>query len=665
MFAASKSGGGAVPTDPDFEYVTLLLPGNGTNGAQNNTFIDSSTNNYTVTRVGNPTQGTLSPYGSNWSNYFDGTGDYLNIPASSQFTVGTGDFTIECWFKADDNTQNTGVFQYSATAGGFSSSASNQIDVQLYLGNIYYGNNAGFSGLVETGYKVNFWYHIALVRSGTTLKIYLNGVEKASVTDSTNYTGQDVVIGGFYTTAYLLKGFVSNFRFVKGTAVYTSAFTPSTTPLTAITNTSLLTCQSNRFIDNSTNNFTVTRNGNAAVQKFSPFAPATEYSAATYGGSGYFDGNGDYLDIANATDLTPSGDFTIEFWAYPLVGTSVYEWYSKGYGIQIYTNGSYWGIALSSNNNSTYDILNAPTVNAFALNAWQHVALTRTGNTYTFFVNGVVQATSTSTSAPSTGTAVVRLGDWSGGAGFAITGYMAGVRYINGTSQYGTTAFTPPTSPPTAVTNTKLLVNFTNAGIVDNSMMHDIETIGGAQISTAQSKFGGGSIYFDGNGDYLKITPLPQASITPDLQVTSGDWTVEAWVRFEAQTICTLFSRIANSGSGDWSVFYNEGLDIWRVVGTGGTVDQTNTWAPTLNTWYHIAVCRSGSSFYFFVDGVKQGNTVTSTATFSTTATGMAIGAFADGTNPYQGYIDDLRITNGVARYTANFTPPSAPFPTN
>ena len=97
MIAAAFSG---VTPDPYFEYTTLLLPGNGTNGAQNNTFLDGSTNNFTITRNGNTTQGTFSPFSqTGWGNYFDGTNDYLTTPSNTAFTLGTGDFTIECWFN--------------------------------------------------------------------------------------------------------------------------------------------------------------------------------------------------------------------------------------------------------------------------------------------------------------------------------------------------------------------------------------------------------------------------------------------------------------------------------------------------------------------------------------------------------------------------------------
>jgi len=92
--------------DPYFEYVSMLLPGNGTNGAQNNTFLDSSTNNFTITRNGNTTQGTFSPYGSNWSYFSAANGNYLTVPQNTAFAFGTGDFTIEAWvFKIEASRQ--------------------------------------------------------------------------------------------------------------------------------------------------------------------------------------------------------------------------------------------------------------------------------------------------------------------------------------------------------------------------------------------------------------------------------------------------------------------------------------------------------------------------------------------------------------------------------
>uniref|UniRef100_UPI0037BE58A4 hypothetical protein n=1 Tax=Flavobacterium sp. TaxID=239 RepID=UPI0037BE58A4 len=97
---------GAV-SDPNFENVSLLLQGDGTNGAQNNTFLDSSTNNFTITRNGNTTQGTFSPYGDLWSNYFDGNGDILSLTANANLNISTGNFTIEGWINPDSVNNGT------------------------------------------------------------------------------------------------------------------------------------------------------------------------------------------------------------------------------------------------------------------------------------------------------------------------------------------------------------------------------------------------------------------------------------------------------------------------------------------------------------------------------------------------------------------------------
>ena len=119
---------------------------------------------------------------------------------------------------------------------------------------------------------------------------------------------------GTYNGAYIY-GYVSNLRLVVGNSVYSSNFTPSTTPLTAVANTKLLTCQSNRFLDNSTNAYVWSTVSSPSVKTFIPFEPTTAYSAATNGGGGYFDGSGDYLSMTTGTSLG-SGDFTMSCWVY-------------------------------------------------------------------------------------------------------------------------------------------------------------------------------------------------------------------------------------------------------------------------------------------------------------------------------------------------------------
>jgi len=176
------------------------------------------------------------------------------------------------------------------------------------------------------GMSVGAWYHVAVVRGGgsnQTVSIYVNGTRVAtasSVTATANAATTGIAISAaepLGATNGNFNGYISNHRVVKGTAVYDptqSTLTVPTTPLTAVTNTSLLTCQANRFFDASTNALTITVNGTPSVQRFNPFGTSTAYSTSVIGGSGFFDGSGDYL--SSSCGSVGTGDFTIEGWFY-------------------------------------------------------------------------------------------------------------------------------------------------------------------------------------------------------------------------------------------------------------------------------------------------------------------------------------------------------------
>ena len=137
---------------------------------------------------------------------------------------------------------------------------------------------------------VGAWFHVALTRSGSSLRCFVNGTQIGTTQTMsgtvTRSTANPLTVGGGPYAATSTNGYLSNVRIVNGTAVYTSNFTVPTTPLTAITNTSLLTCQANRFLDASSNAFAITRSGDVSVQPFSPFNPTTAYSTSAVGGSG-------------------------------------------------------------------------------------------------------------------------------------------------------------------------------------------------------------------------------------------------------------------------------------------------------------------------------------------------------------------------------------------
>lgn len=657
----------AAAVDPYFKYVTLLLHGNGTNGAQNNTFLDSSTNNFTITRNGNTTQGTFAPYGSNWGNYFNGTNAYLSVSSAGTSLTLTGNFTIEMWMYRASNTLPSFLNYQQFICSG------NNVDSfkQGTVGDGWYFVGGGTPYFFSTNpniVPVGQWTHVAWVRSGSTITMYVNGSSVGSITySSTIDYGTTLNIGAGGSEYYY--GYMSNVRIVKGTALYTAAFTPPTSPLTAITNTSLLTCQSNRFIDNSSNAFTITRNGDVSVQRFSPFSPTAAYSTSVIGGSGYFDGSGDYL---KPTVATPSeigtGDFSISFWVYATAADPSFQIIAD----TAYNGGGFssgWVFQINSATGFSFYIGGASGANALTAtgvnlrNSWNYIEVSRSGTTAYLFVNGALVTSATRSNNGSSGLTAAIGSQQSGGSTVNspyFAGYIADFRIVK--SVGNTAAYTAPSAPLTAITNTSLLTNFTNAGIIDNAMMNDLETVGNAQISTAQSKFGGGSMYFDGSGDALTAPP------SINLAMGSGDFTIEMWVNGanSGSTVGGAYPRIFQLGAAQTSSTiecYNAAGTFYVEVGLSNFV--TFTASTLLNsTWNHFAVSRAGSSLKVFVNGTQVGSTLTSTANLTSPTTNTSfIGASTASSGNFNGYIDDLRITKGYARYTANFTPPTAALP--
>jgi hypothetical protein len=670
----------AVAVDEFFNRVTLLLPGNGTNGAQNNTFLDSSTNNFTITRNGNTTQGTFSPFSqTGWSVFFNNT-DFTNIYAASSadFNFGSGDFTIECFFNSS-NAMSTATFYRLFDTG--------QLSCFFFSGNIYLRNAAAneLVTVVAHGLSVGVWYHLAFVRSSTTYSIYRNGSLLTSGTGGTvTSASAPFVIGTNTSYNQSLSGYVSDFRVTTGQALYTTTFTPATTALTTTSqsatasNVKLLTCQSNRFVDNSTQSTkTILLGDNGSnlgtrfVQAFSPFAPTAAYSAATVGGSGYFDGTGDYLSTPdNAAFDLGTGDFTFECWLYKPNNNDVSMICSAANGLDFaYVSGS----LRMGRYPVAWDVTELYTI---PQNAWTHIAFVKaSGRTYLFANGTLLNAGGTANTNSYDVTTTLFIGVAGDTTSRILTGYMAGVRLIKGQA-LATASFTPPTSPVTtsavgwtgaasSITGTvSLLLNYTNAGITDATAKNVLETAGNAQISTTQSKFGGGSMYFDGNGDFLIPNYPSVTSSAPIHAFGTGDFTIEAWV----------YSTVAMSGSiiflFDFRPASVNGAYPSLYFDNTGTIYYTNTGAQitgsvlSANTWTHIAVCRSGTSTRLFINGTQSGSTYTDSTNYISYAQRPVIAGsgFNLGTGMFTGYIDDFRISR-VARYTSNFTAPTSSFP--
>ena len=653
-------------TDPLFDYTTLLLQADdAANGAQNNTFLDSSSNNFAITRNGNTTQGSFTPFSQSpgwWSNFISNDGSAaLSVPYNIGFAPGSGDFTVEAWvsFTTVGGSPQMIVGNINASTGDgdwslFWRGDQNRFEFAASSSGVVAGLQRSFNTTVPV---VGQWYHVAGVKNGSTLSCYVNGIKGTDATLSTVSNGSLILyIGQGSPGTGRLYGYVSNARIVKGTAVYSgSSFNVPTAPLTAITNTQLLTCQSNRFIDASANNFTISiPAGTPSVQAFSPFAPQFQWTPSVIGGSGYFDGTGDNLAVpTNSANSVGSGSFYFEAWVYltnPSVAQMIIADPSNTGGLFIGLNIDGGGrFAVGRTAVGVDNFVNLTWVG----NQWYHLAVNRNGTSLQFFVNGT-QVGSTGTNSNNYPSVGYRIGAEQAGGTAALTGYISGLRLIR--SSVNTGNFTPPTAPPTAITNTALLLNFTNAGIVDGTMKNNLETVGNASVSTAVVKYGSGSMAFDGTGDYL-VTPS-----SPVNTLGSGDFTIEFWAypsNTSAGYRALVSSENYNGTTGGWSTYQNgTAIEVWLT--SGQVINATSVLTAT--TWQHIALSRASGTVRLFVNG-------TSVASASSSAEWTGQRIFIGDNNVsgtdyfFNGYLDDIRITRGIARYTQNFIPPSVALP--
>jgi hypothetical protein len=639
-----------------FYNQSIVLTTSSIDNGNNNVFVDSSTNNFTVTRNGNTTQGTFSPFSpAGWGGYFDGTSDALVFASNDAFKLETGNFTVEMWIypTAFTGSNNGTLFNIGSYSNGLFIRVTSTV-IQVYI-----LNNERLSISRGTIITTDAWHHVALVRSGSTCTLYVNGSSIGTFTDSGSISPTDATIRiavSAHNGTETHVGYISNLRLVKGTALYTANFTPSTLPLTAVSGTSLLTLQDNRFIDRSTNNFDVTVVGDPRITPFSPFLPPVSYNTSTHGGSAYFDGTGDWLTVGSNVNLAlGASNWTVELWVYPTSVTVsqniIIDWRSTNDGLPVLymVNNQVLWRADSATKITSSTILTA--------NTWYHIAVVRVSTTTTMYINGLSVGSYTDTT--NYQNSDLKIGKaWDSNQ---WNGYMSNLRIVKGTALY-TTNFTLPTAPVTAVANTSLLLNFTNSNIFDETGKVVAETVGNAKASTSVVKYGS-SMAFDGNGDSLYIPN------DPNINFGSGDFTLECWVYFNAvNTYMTIISKGWNS-SAEYASYLiwmeNTGSLRFNSSSNGGAWDIANErviGTMTTGSWRHIAVTRSGTTFRAFVDGViNNAFTFTSSAALANLAVqNLYIGDRQTGSTSLNGYISDLRITKGVARYTANFTPPTA-----
>ena len=603
-----------------------------------------------------PTQGTFSPFSqTGWGGAFNTSTTYLTVTDTANLRFGSSNFTIEAWVyrNASGATQTIASKGASTPTGWvFQISSADKL--------VFTDTSTSITG--TTSIAANTWTYVAVVRAGTGANqttLYVNGTSDGTGTSATNFSQtSNMLIGADRSTTNFANGYISNLRLSNTNRTISS--TP-TTALTADANTIFLSLNLNRFqYTDSTAAYTnISVTGTPSVVPFSPFNPTSAWSDSTVGGSGYFDGTGDYLSTPSSSAFSfGTGDFTIEYWVYVNSGTNngIFQLSDTAGGLKpsqanslamnIFTNNA---VSIYANGTS----YQAPN-NTLPYNSWTHFAIVRSSNVTKLYANGSLVTSIGSSGSITDNTNYTGLYVAVGGyysTAYLMTGYVSNFRVVKGTAVY-TSNFTPPTAPLTAITNTSLLLNFTNAGIYDATAKNVLETVGNAQVSTAQSKWSPTSMYFDGTGDYLLIPD------NPSQRIGTGNFTVECWVYRNASGTYGLIGK--GTGTTGWLLSLNSSN---QVVFTYGSSTITSTGTISATTWTHIAVVRSGTGANLtkiYISGTNDGTGTVSTDFNQTNA--MYVAADRTGGSNANAYVQDTRVTL-YARYTANFTSPTAAFP--
>lgn len=695
------------------KYTTALITSVGANNKVNSSdFTDQASTPIAWTNPSSrATQTTFSPYRQGgYSVYCDGNDAVkFNETTANEFTFGTGDFTIEFWVWLDYDGSSSNIFGNTAelTLCGNNGTPSNLYDGELWFSVTNYSNhttgaeynfqigvtgwvnNIRTSGVAAT--KVREWIHLAVTCkdvSGTrTINIWENGVSVASGTATVsipNSGNQLSFMARPDTYGQYTKGYMHDVRVTKGEALYTSTFTPPTEQMTAGSNTKLLALRKPFIADELTSPLVgEIAAGDPSMEPFTPYDYSSYSASLNVGSLVAPSATLASLEISNSSSAAlelGSSDFAIEFWLYrtgasPSAWGMVYVGGDYGHAITtttsdipqfVYTDsyGSGWQNWLSST-----DV--AP------LNMWTHILVTRDSNTLRIFRDGVLK-----NSASYTGSIKNTNNSKYLGGGYTQTqtlpSHLADFRIIKGSVPSGyqtssttvdTWVFTPPTEPLSNVTDTVTLMQFNEAAIIDKSQHAKTITLNGdVKSSTTQTKYLSSSIYVDGTGDYVELSDEEGFNMT-------GAYTIEYWFfsdGTQTNNYATIFGPKSSSwGAGAMGLRYSPSGFANKVaivrngnndVITGYAIVSTNTFAE--DTWHHVAVSRDASNNWrLFVNGTEEGTSITQSSTHDWAHNGGAmIGANVwDGAASYfKGYISDLRVTKGLARYTSNFTAPTA-----
>ena len=656
-----------IVTITNSRYTTFLTTATST--GDNNDITDSSSSNHTITVNGDAHAGAFSPYRhGGYSVEFDGN-DSFYVDGTA---IGTNAFTYDVWIRPSDraNYRSFGAFRQSAASNGTSFTFGTNSSGQIYL------YDTAFEATSTTIIPINAWTHFCCTRaSNGTLKFYINGsletittqngTTATEVTNTVNIQDARYNVGGHAYDSYFYQGEIRDYRLIIGSAIAPDSGGPNE-PLTSPTGTELLLCATPYLGDKNTQETPkiLTIVGDPKTVPSSPY-DNVEYDPTVHGGSFSFDGtsNGEVTIVGSGAAINTARSanaITFECWYYPLA--------QSGYD-RIFGHSSPYNMGALFSFGGTprfYDDGGYISGNPIPNNVWTHFAVTYNGSKTVLYQNGVNVAEETSPDF--SGTDDISLGD----STYDLHGFVSDFR-ISDNVVYSSN-FTPPTAPLSS-TGSITHLKSTDASVVDKSQNANFSLSGATTdpvVSTAANDpFGGNDrpLFFDG-GDILYATSA--TTINQNYVLGTGDFTIEKWIQFTSfgsgDRVLWDFRPLTTNGA-YLNMYQNAGI-IKVYVGAASANTLVAASALSLNTWHHIAVCRSGTSKKLFIDGNQSGSTYNDSIDYLCGNTSEpnrpVIGNIGYNTS-YNGYgmtayLYNFRISKGLARYTSNFSVPTEKF---
>jgi len=657
------------------------------------TYLNSSNASTGFTEAGSPLASTFTPYASGgYSTYFPGTADYITFADTDDLEFGSGDFTMEAWVYPEQIDTSFSVIVNKWDSASLKSYIFALTSSAVYF---YYSTTGSNQTLLQWSETVPLreWTHLAIVRNGNDLKLYVNGTAHATTNSMSGVTLHNpasttkIGILGDTNSGTDYFGYMRDLRLIKGTAQYTSDFVAPTEALTAVSGTELLTCHLPYISDGSTNNFSVTQNGNLETKAFGPYNK--EPWVADHGGSVYLDGTGDYLQLSDVglNGLGSADQFTIMCWVYPTqINSNSNPFYSQGNNASL---SNFFDFGYHSDGrvqcflNSGSRFMGG-TAGDIKLNQWNHVFISKSSsasNDTKIFVNGnqAAQGTiSTALNTPSDGNGYIGSQTYAlGNSTRSIEGYIADYSIELGNFQ-PLSNYRPPTSPTsTGSSSYPLVMNNKSDAKIYNAAGAEFTfdtTLGITTNNSTRKWTSSSSVYFDNTDNGMPII-MQGAGFTNDRywwqELIEGDFTFEGWFYLNNDNGQNMYLQLGGNG-GNWTtsgqqfLLYAASGTFYAQWNTGGSPVSATWTEPDSGAWFHYAFVNDGGTAKQFLNGASV-STNTSFSPDHDYVTGGTWTARLGGYTPasgyaFDGYMQDVRITKGIARYTAAFTAPTAEF---